>query len=144
MGAFNETTRAEYQGRNVDRLVNAEILHGYDSRRGWAGYRQWLDAGRVVRKGEHGVSCLTVVTVDRDANGHGGTRKPRGFRVFHYDQTVELDGSDAARAEIRLPAPNEDPPQAAHGSQPIPAPEPARNFRIVVDSPYGELGRIGF
>ena len=128
MGAFNETTRAEYQGRNIDRLVNAEILHGYDSRRGWAGYRQWLDAGRVVRKGEHGVSCLTVVTVDRDANGHGGTRKPRGFRVFHYDQTDAVE----------------------HPDQPAPAPVPdAVVYDLVAQNAAAsrvkrELGRIGF
>lgn len=92
MTAFNETTGAEYQGKNVDRLFYAEIEHGYDETRGWAGYRQWLEAGRVVRKGEHGTPCMTVITVD---DGDRSARKPRGFRVFHYDQTVELTEAEA-------------------------------------------------
>lgn len=87
MSATNETTGAAYQGRNVLRLVMVEIEREYDGRRGWAGFKQWLDAGRVVRKGEHGTPCMTVVTVTDDK---GTARKPRGFRVFHYDQTEPL------------------------------------------------------
>lgn len=93
----NETTGTPYQGRNVDRLAEAEQANGYDSAHGWAGYKQWLAIGRVVRKGEHGTPCLTVVTIGGDAEGNGGTRKPRGFRVFHFDQTTAL-------AEVTAPA----------------------------------------
>lgn len=88
---YNAVTGADYRGRNVDRLVGAAAAAGYDLARGWAGYRQWVDAGRCVRKGEHGTACMTVVSVtDPKA---GPVRKPRGFKVFHYDQTVEL-GAD--------------------------------------------------
>lgn len=87
MSAKNETTGAEYRGKNVDRLLMAEAEHGYGDEHGWAGFHQWLGAGRVVRKGEHGTACMTVVTVTDDK---GSARKPRGFRVFHYDQTQEL------------------------------------------------------
>ena len=90
MGAFNETTRQPYQGKNILRLLTAEAENGYSDSRGWAGYQQWTAAGRVVRKGEHGTPCLTVVTVGADENGKGGSRKPRSFRVFHFDQTTEL------------------------------------------------------
>jgi antirestriction protein ArdC len=87
----NETTGTEYQGRNVERLMIATAAAGYDAAHGWAGFTQWKAAGRIVRKGEHGTPCFTVVRVDRDANGQGGTTKPRGFRVFHFDQTDLLE-----------------------------------------------------
>lgn len=89
MSAVNETTGQAYNGKNVDRLETAEILAGYDSRRGWAGYRQWLQAGRVVRKGEHGTPCMTVIRTE-GTEGKRSRTAPRGFRVFHYDQTTEL------------------------------------------------------
>jgi antirestriction protein ArdC len=93
MSALNEVTNTSYQGRNVIRLCAAESEHSYDDSRGWAGYKQWLTVGRVVRKGEHGTPCMTVVTVGDEEHR---TTKPRGFRVFHYDQTVQLDGSEPA------------------------------------------------
>lgn len=86
----NEVTGRPYQGGNVGRLLEATISNGYNPDRGWAGFTQWRTIGRTVRKDEHGTPCRTVVTVDRDAEGNGGTRKPRGFKVFHYDQTAEL------------------------------------------------------
>jgi antirestriction protein ArdC len=85
----NEVTGAEYRGRNVERLMTAAVSAGYNPDRGWAGFTQWRSVGRTVRKGEHGTPCFTVVSVDKDKNGRG-TTKPRGFRVFHYDQTEEL------------------------------------------------------
>lgn len=88
---YNATTGAEYRGGNIERLLMAEIGNGYGNG-GWAGFHQWIEAGRVVRKGEHGTHCLTVVTVDeKKTDGTAKTtRKPRGFVVFHYDQTDEL------------------------------------------------------
>lgn len=91
MGAWNETTGKDYQGGNVTRLTAVALDRGYDLMHGWAGFQQWLSVGRVVRKGEKGTACLTVVEVDKDPKtGKGGTRKPRGFRVFHFDQTEVL------------------------------------------------------
>ena len=90
VGAFNEVTGEAYHGGNIGRLGEAAISNGYDIDHGWAGFQQWRTVGRTVRRGEHGTPCMTVVTVDRDEDGNGGTRKPRGFRVFHFDQTDEL------------------------------------------------------
>jgi antirestriction protein ArdC len=84
---FNAVTGADYAGGNIDRLLNAEAENGYASEGGWAGFKQWLTVGRVVRKGEHGTPCLTVITVD---DGDKESKRPRGFRVFHFDQTVEV------------------------------------------------------
>jgi antirestriction protein ArdC len=90
----NEVTGATYQGKNVDRLMMATVGAGYNPDRGWAGFTQWRTVGRTVRKGEHGTPCMTVVTVDKAADGSGGDRKPRGFRVFHFDQTDELPAAE--------------------------------------------------
>lgn len=84
----NAVTGTEYRGKNVARLTWAEIKHDYTPAPrplpgSWAGFKQWRSIGRTVRRGEHGTACLTVVeTTDG--------RKPRGFTVFHYDQTDAL------------------------------------------------------
>lgn len=86
----NAVTGAQYQGKNIDRLLMATAQGGYDPDKGWAGFHQWRSIGRTVRKGEHGTPCMTIVRVDKGPDGKGGTTAPRGFRVFHYDQTDEL------------------------------------------------------
>lgn len=83
----NALTGAEYRGRNIPRLLVAAAEHGYNGPE-WAGFTQWRKLGRTVRAGEHGTACLTVVSVVDDS-GRGGTR-PRGFKVFHRDQTEAL------------------------------------------------------
>lgn len=83
----NATTGEAYRGGNVARLLAAEIAAGYVGHE-WAGFKQWLKAGRVVRKGEHGTSCKTVIHVT-NKKGKAATTC-RGFTVFHRDQTDEL------------------------------------------------------
>lgn len=87
---YNAVTGATYRGKNIGRLVGAEVDGGYGPG-GWAGFQQWLTVDRVVRKGEHGTACVTVM-VDKTEDGEPSkSRGVRGFRVFHYDQTTELD-----------------------------------------------------
>ena len=86
---FNATTGTPYKGGNVLRLLVAADTAGYGPG-GWAGYRQWLAAGRQVRKGEHGTACLTVVKVTDSRTGRLKSA-PRGFRVFHVDQTEPVE-----------------------------------------------------
>lgn len=105
---YNAVTGAQYQGKNIDRLASAELMHGYGPG-GWAGFGQWLKVGRVVRKGEHGTACITVigrsgtesetarsVTDSRETAGKGKRKGGgvRGFRVFHFDQTTELKSAE--------------------------------------------------
>lgn len=89
---YNPTTGIEYKGKNIMRLLIAEAENAYGDG-GWAGYTQWQRAGRQVRKGEHGTACMTVVRVGADENGRGGKTAPRGFRVFHFDQTDAVEVS---------------------------------------------------
>ena len=83
----NALTQAEYRNGNVVRLLAAADINGYNGPL-WAGYRQWQQLGRVVRKGEKATSGLTVITV----KGENGNAKQaaRGIAVFHYDQTDTL------------------------------------------------------
>jgi antirestriction protein ArdC len=96
----NAVTGAYYRGKNVDRLLSAAEEAGYVGAE-WAGFKQWLSVGRVVRKGEHGTGCITVVGEMRDEGAattrSTGKRGVRGFRVFHRDQTDELapDGGES-------------------------------------------------
>ena len=82
---YNAVTGQPYKGGNIVRLAMAAVEGNRDPEKGWAGFRQWQTAGRVVRKGERGTACMTVVKV-KDKNGRTKTA-PRGFRVFHFDQT---------------------------------------------------------
>lgn len=103
---WNAVTGAQYGGKNVQRLLMAEAEQGWETAGGWAGFKQWLSVGRVVRKGEHGTACITVIgrngtesemarsVTDSRESGAGGKKKGggvRGFRVFHFDQTCELE-----------------------------------------------------
>src|SRR5687767_807034 len=68
----NAVTGEAYQGNNVNRLLVAELERGYGPG-GWAGFKQWLTAGRVVRKGERGTRCQRVVTVTDEKTGRART-----------------------------------------------------------------------
>ena len=111
MSARNEVTGKAYAGGNILRLEAAEIAEGYDETHGWAGFGQWKSVGRVVRKGERGVACLTVThTVLEDGSSKRGAR---GFRVFHYDQTTELVPAEDAPLPAVVPPSDEAMRQAA-------------------------------
>lgn len=71
-----------------------------------AGFRQWLDAGRCVRKGEHAIGCIMVPMVlkgtgdakpegegaDGDGSEGKGSVRFRYVPVFDVSQTEELQG----------------------------------------------------
>lgn len=72
-----------------------------------AGFRQWIDAGRVVRKGEHSIGCIMVPINVKDKDASGAVRKNANgedktelhFRfvpVFDVSQTDELGAPVAA------------------------------------------------
>jgi antirestriction protein ArdC len=62
-------------------------------------YAAWQALGRQVKKGEHGVSCITWVPMtkkDRSGEAQPIGRKPRSTTVFHVSQTEPREGySDA-------------------------------------------------
>lgn len=88
---FNATTGECYEGGNINRLLGALLDRGFNQEQGWAGYKQWLDAGRVVRKGEHGIHCQRVIAVETNEDGKATKTNVRGFVVFHWSQTEPLE-----------------------------------------------------
>ncbi len=60
-------------------------------------YNAWLALGRQVRKGEHGVKCITFIPMEpskseiesaqRDGRKVSGKARPRSVTVFHVSQT---------------------------------------------------------
>jgi antirestriction protein ArdC len=91
----NAVTGVAYQGGNIAKLEAAEAGNNFDPGEGWAGFKQWLTAGRVVRRGEHGTACLRVlVSTDKKTGLERKTAK--GFRVFHFDQTEVLVAQEVA------------------------------------------------
>jgi antirestriction protein ArdC len=68
-------------------------------------YAAWQALGRQVKKGEHGVQCVTWVPMTkRDDNGeaHPIGRRPRSTTVFHVSQTDPRDGYSEALWEYAL------------------------------------------
>ena len=90
LGPFNATTGAAYTRGNVARLLSVEASRGYEHRDGWAGFGQWAQAGRMVRKGEKGTRGLTVI------EGSDGRKSCRAFTVFHLAQTDPMTPEEIA------------------------------------------------
>ena len=62
------------------------------------GFQQWIKAGRVVRKGEHGAS-IWIPLGPKDENGNVHLEDERRFMtvpVFDISQTAELEGKEGA------------------------------------------------
>lgn len=53
-------------------------------------YQAWRALGRQVRKGEHGVKCLTFIVCEDKDNPEKTYRRPWSTTVFHVSQTDEV------------------------------------------------------
>jgi len=62
-------------------------------------FNAWKALGRVVRKGEHGVKCITVITTKDKRTGRE-ERRPWTTTVFHVSQTQPV-GTEY----VRVPTP---------------------------------------
>lgn len=87
----NPVSGQPFHKGNLVRILTAAMDEGYRDGR-WATYRQWQSIGRQVRKGEHGVPCL-LPTIRKDEDGRTMVSgKPRrGYTVFAYEQTDEME-----------------------------------------------------
>ena len=99
----NLATGKPYQGINVLILWAASLQHGHASPY-WLTYRQAIEQGGQVRKGEHGEPCVFYKPWEQEqTNDSGETETKRGavlksFRVFNLDQ---IDGIAAPDREER-------------------------------------------
>jgi antirestriction protein ArdC len=97
-----------YQGINVVVLWMAGVANGYASPR-WFTFRQALELGGHVRKGEHGELVVYADRIIRTATDDNGEETERaipflkGYTVFNAEQCENLPAHYAARIEAPLP-----------------------------------------
>lgn len=95
----NALTRSVYSAKNQQLLADAAMLSGSDSLE-VAGFRQWLELGRCVAKGQHGTKILMVCEKKGEAPADG--TEPGKYRVcktrtvFFKSQTVEIQSNTEA------------------------------------------------
>jgi hypothetical protein len=65
---YNATTKHLYSAKNYQLLAQAMETKGWPTGE-FAGFRQWLAVGRVVRKGEHGTPIMMMVDKAVTASG---------------------------------------------------------------------------
>ena len=75
----NPVTGREYKG------MQANILGSLNTCNQFAGFKQWLEAGRVVKKGQHGITIMMPLT-GQDENGATKTKFMKRV-VFAIEQT---------------------------------------------------------
>lgn len=82
---YNPVTGSQYTNNN---MVLLACLTTYTSPE-WAGYKQWLKVGRIVRKGEKGTRILIVKTKKlQDKKGQDVYKPyPSSVFVFNINQT---------------------------------------------------------
>lgn len=80
----NYFTKGVYQGKNAAFLALAKFKSNK-----WATYRQWLEGGYQVQKGEKGQPIMKIVTKD-DTN----ERFPKYYRVFNFEQVKKIEKSE--------------------------------------------------
>jgi len=107
MFPYNATNNHVYSARNAEILEQALQRHGWTSPQ-FAGFHQWKQAGRVVKKGEKGTPV--EMFVDKKIETDGGTEKLKVRKVkfvFNIDQTEILSGRspDAIQSGSQPPAP---------------------------------------
>jgi len=111
----NALTGNAYAGSNIIFLWSAQIRRGF-ARPTWATYRQWLQLGGQVRKGEKGTHGIKWVTVADDKKAGDAPTKlvPTVFTVFNVAQ------QDGALVETDEPDLLEPIPEFERWLQPIP------------------------
>lgn len=89
----NALTNSVYSPRNQQILADSAALSGSEGFE-VAGFKQWLELGRVVAKGQHGTKILMVC--DKKGEQPADGSEPGKYKVcktrtvFFRSQTVEL------------------------------------------------------
>jgi antirestriction protein ArdC len=83
-------------------------------------YNAWRALGRQVKKGEHGVRCLTFIDCEREDKSTGEkqhSRRPWHTTVFHVSQTEQIGAEAPAldATEENVPFAGEDAPEDLAG-----------------------------
>ena len=70
-----------------------------------AGFRQWMDAGRCVKKGEHAVGCIMVPITLRQKDSAGRPKvdeagNPKSDLRFRFVPVFDVSQTDALAAPV--------------------------------------------
>ena len=87
----NALTNQGYSAKNNQLLLEGQLLLGAEDLE-VAGFKQWLELGRCVAKGQHGTTVYMVVP-KKVTNQNGAEEKKSVIKrrtVFFRSQTVEL------------------------------------------------------
>jgi antirestriction protein ArdC len=84
---YNPITGNQYSGENIGALISQAAERGYQSMQ-FAGFRQWLSAGRAVKKGEKAVYAKMIMTKKNKAGKE--TKFPAGVALFAIEQTQPI------------------------------------------------------
>ncbi len=100
----NAVTGQAYSAKNAQLLYEASVLMGVEDR-AVAGFKQWLEAGRVVQKGQHGVKIYMIVDKkEENAQGEEAKHKVMKMRtVFFQSQTVPLGEPESQPEPVAAP-----------------------------------------
>ncbi len=90
----NALTNQGYSTKNSRLLLESQLLLGADDLE-VAGFKQWLELGRCVAKGQHGTTVYMVVP--KKVTSQSGAEEKKSVikrrTVFFRSQTVELRGT---------------------------------------------------
>ena len=102
---YNAVTGEQYRGGNVLALWVAGMPYRAN---GWCTFKQALDAGCVVRKGEKGTTVFFMNTAPRKRTDRDDTTEKtsryffaKAYTVFNVEQLSDLPGNEGAVAELR-------------------------------------------
>ena len=90
----NALTDQGYSTRNSQLLLDSQLLMGSEDL-DVAGFKQWLELGRCVAKGQKGTTIYMIVP-KKVTNQNGAEEKKSVLKrrtVFFRSQTVELGGT---------------------------------------------------
>ena len=94
---INAHTAKPYSGKNVGILMGAQEEGGYPTS-AWCTFKQALDMGRVVCKGQKASARIIKVVVRKDKKTGKDKRVVKSYSVFNLAQTRELTDEDRAKA----------------------------------------------
>ena len=90
----NALTNQGYSAKNNQLLLEGQLLLGAEDLE-VAGFKQWLELGRCVAKGQHGTAIVMIVPKKIERSDGSVEKKPamKSRRVFFRSQTIELGGT---------------------------------------------------
>jgi antirestriction protein ArdC len=91
MANLNAVTKQAYSATNQEHLEQHKMLFGLSSCE-WAGFKQWADLGRKVKKGAKGCKIYMVCDkkIDTTEQPEQTRKVVKALYVFNFEHTEEI------------------------------------------------------